>query len=324
MSHNLNRDLHELPKICILVGPTAVGKTDISLMLAEKLYGEIISADSAQVYKYMNIGTAKLKPEEMSGIRHYLLDEVYPDQSFSVAEFRDRAEKYIAEIGEKGMLPVITGGTGLYIHSLLNNLDFTESISDADFRTEMKVLAEEKGNAYVHNMLKEVDPIAYKSLHPNDLRRVTRALEVYKHTGKPISYYQEESRKMPPKYQYAYIGLTMDREKLYGRIDARVDKMLEEGLIDEVEGLLKMGYSKELTSMQALGYKEMVQYLEGSLSKEEAIRIIKRDSRHYAKRQLTWFRRDDRIIWLNTDNYFRRNILVENIIRCIAGKITLI
>lgn len=315
---------HELPKICILVGPTAVGKTDISLMLAKKLCGEIISADSAQVYKYMNIGTAKLKPEEMSGIRHYMLDEVYPDESFSVAEFRDRAERYIGEITARGMLPIITGGTGLYIHSLLNNLDFTESISDEEFRKEMKALAEEKGNAYVHNMLKEVDPLAYKSLHPNDLRRVTRALEVYRHTGKPISYYQEESKKTPPKYQYAYIGLTMDREKLYARIDARVDKMIADGLIDEVAGLLKMGYGKELTAMQALGYKEIVQYLEGSLSMEEAIRIIKRDSRHYAKRQLTWFRRDERIIWLNADNYYRRNILVENIIRCIAGKITLI
>ncbi len=301
-----------------------MGKTDISLMLAKKLSGEIISADSAQVYRYMDIGTAKVKPEERLGIPHYLLDEVDPDESFSVAAFRNRAEKYILDISSRGLLPIITGGTGLYIHSLLNNLDFTESISDPDFRAEMQTLALEKGNANVHSMLREIDPAAYSSLHPNDLRRVIRALEVYRHTGKPISFYQEESRKLPPRYQFAYIGLTMDRERLYGRIDMRVNKMISEGLVEEVEGLLKMGYSKELTSMQALGYKEIVQYLEGSITLDEAIRIIQRDSRHYAKRQLTWFRRDPRITWLNADNYYRRDILAENIIRCIAGKITLI
>ncbi|MGE5633301.1 MAG: tRNA (adenosine(37)-N6)-dimethylallyltransferase MiaA [Caulobacteraceae bacterium] len=312
------------PKICILAGPTAVGKTDLSLMLARNLYGEIISADSAQVYKYMDVGTAKLKPSEMQGIKHYMLDEVYPSDDFSVAEFKTRAEGYIKDMNNRGKLPVITGGTGLYINSLLNNLDFTESISDEAFRKEMQELAGSRGSEYVHSLLEKVDPAAFRKLHPNDLRRVIRALEVYRHTGKPISYFQEESRKIPPRYDYAYVAFTMDREKLYKRIEQRVDLMLRDGLIEEVEKLLSMGYDKNLTSMQALGYKEIVGYLEGKCSKEEAISIIKRDTRHYAKRQLTWFRRDSRIFWINVDNYYNREILLENIIRYIAGKIPLV
>lgn len=314
----------KLPRICILAGPTAVGKTDISLALAKSLCGEIISADSAQVYKYMDIGTAKLKKDEMQGIRHYMIDEVAPDEDFSVAEFRDRAEAYIKDINERGKLPIITGGTGLYINSLLNNLDFTESISDEAFRSEMQEEALSKGAEYVHSMLETIDPVSFFKLHPNDLRRVIRALEVYKHTGKPISYFQEESKKQPSKYTFAYIMLTMERTRLYGRIEQRVDKMMADGLIEEVEGLLRMGYKRELTSMQALGYKEIADYLLGKISKEEAVRIIKRDTRHYAKRQLTWFRRDPRIYWISIDSFFRRNILLENIIRYIAGKIALI
>lgn len=320
----MKNNTENLPKICILAGPTAVGKTDLSLSLARNLCGEIISADSAQVYKFMDIGTAKLKPDEMQGIPHYMIDEVFPDESFSVAEFRDRAEKYIRDMNERGKLPIITGGTGLYINSLLNNLDFTESISDEAFRREMQSLAEEKGRPYVHGLLENIDPASCRRLHPNDLRRVIRALEVYKHTGKPISYFQEESKKLPPRYQYAYIALTMEREKLYKRIEQRVDLMIAQGLIEEVEGLLKKGYTKELTSMQALGYKEIIEYLEGNCSKEEAVAILKRDTRRYAKRQLTWFRRDSRIFWLDTGGYFKKDILLENIIRYIAGKIAFI
>jgi len=320
----LTSENNGLPKICILAGPTAVGKTDISLALARNLYGEIVSADSAQVYKYMDIGTAKLKEAEMQGISHYMIDEVEPDEDFSVAEFRDRAEIYIRDINERGKLPIITGGTGLYINSLLDNLDFTESISDEEFRSEMQELAEIRSPAYVHAMLEKVDPASYNKLHPNDLRRVIRALEVHKFTGKPISYFQEESRKQPPRYEFAYITLTMDREKLYGRIEQRVDKMIKEGLVEEVEALLNMGYGRELTSMQALGYKEIADYLQGALSKEEAVRILKRDTRHYAKRQLTWFRRDRRIYWVNVDNFHEDVVILENIIRYIAGKIALI
>ncbi|MEA4847838.1 MAG: tRNA (adenosine(37)-N6)-dimethylallyltransferase MiaA [Clostridiaceae bacterium] len=313
-----------MPKICILAGPTAVGKTDISLALARNLYGEIISADSAQVYKYMDIGTAKLREDEMQGIRHYMIDEVTPDVDFSVAEFRSRAEVYIRDINERGRLPVITGGTGLYINSLLNNLDFTDSISDEAFRKEMQEIAHIKGSEYVHSMLESIDPASHKRLHPNDLRRVIRALEVHKYTGRPISYYQEESRKQPSRYDFAYIVLTMDREKLYDRIDQRVDKMMAMGLPEEVEGLLNMGYNRDMTSMQALGYKEIADYLQGSVSKEEAVRILKRGTRHYAKRQLTWFRRDQRVHWVNVDNFFKNDVMLENIIRHIAGKIPLI
>ncbi len=313
-----------LQKICILAGPTAVGKTEISLALAKSLCGEIISADSAQVYKYMDIGTAKLKEEEMQGIRHYMIDEVTPDMDFSVAQFREKAELYIKDINDRGKLPIITGGTGLYINSLLNNLDFTDSISDEVYRKEMQETAQVKGNEYVHAMLEAVDPASYKRLHPNDLRRVIRALEVYKHTGRPISYFQEESRKQPPRYDFAYITLTMDRRKLYERIDQRVDKMMASGLVEEVEGLIKRGYGRELNSMQALGYKEIADYLHGLITKDEAVRILKRDTRHYAKRQLTWFRGDKRVNWVDVGSFFRKEVIVENIIRYIAGKIPLI
>lgn len=312
------------PQICILVGPTGVGKTDISIELAKALNGEILSADSAQVYKYMNIGTAKASLDEMQGINHYMIDEIYPDQSFSVAQFRDRAAVYIQDIAERGKLPIITGGTGLYINSLLNNLDFTASVGDEGFRQDMQSIANAKGNDYLYDMLRDIDPDSYNRLHKNDTRRVIRALEVHKFTGKTISYFQEESKKAPARYDYAFVGLTMDRQKLYERINNRVDIMLDKGLIDEVQKLLDMGYSRELVSMQALGYKEIVQYLMGELTLEEAIFILKRDSRHYAKRQLTWFRRDERIQWFNIDEYMDKSILLENIIIYIAGKIYLL
>ncbi|MGB7604415.1 MAG: tRNA (adenosine(37)-N6)-dimethylallyltransferase MiaA [Lutisporaceae bacterium] len=312
------------PQIFILVGPTGVGKTDISIELAKALNGEILSADSAQVYKYMDIGTAKANLDEMQGIKHYMIDEIYPDQSFSVAQFRDRAAVYINDITKKGKLPIITGGTGLYINSLLNNLDFTASVGDEGFRQEMQCIVDTKGNDYLYNMLKDIDPDSYSRLHKNDTRRVIRALEVHKFTGKTITYFQEESKKVPARYDYAFVGLTMDRQKLYDRINKRVDIMLDKGLIDEVQRLLDMGYSRELVSMQALGYKEIVQYLMDEITLEEAVFILKRDSRHYAKRQLTWFRRDERIQWFNIDEYTDKAILLKNIIIYIAGKIYLL
>ena len=312
------------PNIVILAGPTAVGKTAISISTAKALNGEIISADSAQIYKYMDIGTAKISQAEMQGIKHYMIDEVTPDQSFSVANFRDNADKYIHEITAKGKLPIIVGGAGLYINSLLNNLDFTKSIGDEDFRQRMLEIADNKGNEYLYKMLKDIDAESYERLHANDVRRVIRALEVYEFTGKTISNFQEESKKIPPRYNCAYIGLTMDRQILYERINLRVDTMIEKGLIEEVQVLLKMGYNRDLVSMQALGYKEIVQYLESELSLEEALFILKRDSRHYAKRQLTWFRRDERIKWFNVDDYQERDDLVKNIINYIAGKIYLL
>lgn len=311
-------------KILIITGPTAVGKSNISIHVAKSLYGEIISADSVQVYKLMNIGTAKLKKEEMLGIQHYMIDEVYPNENFSVALFRDKAEEYIKEIADKEKLPIIVGGTGLYINSLLNNLDFTDSIIDEDYRNKMRDVAKEKGNEYLHNLLREVDSISYQKLHPNDLKRIIRALEVYKHTGKPISYFQIKSKERPCKYEFAYVCLNMNRQKIYNRIDERVDKMIEDGLIYEVENLMKMGYNKKLTSMKSLGYKEMVCFIEGKSSKEGAINILKTNTRRYAKRQLTWFRSDDRIFWINIDGYIKIENVVENIIRYAAGKIDLI
>jgi tRNA dimethylallyltransferase len=250
-----------------------------------------------------------------------MIDEVTPDQSFSVANFRDKADHYIQELTAKGKLPIIVGGTGLYINALINNLDFTKSIGDEDFRERMQEIADNKGNEYLYEMLKDIDIDSYHRLHANDVRRVIRALEVYEFTGKTITHFQEESKKLPPRYNCAYIGLTMDRQKIYKRIEQRVDAMIEQGLIEEVKKLLNMGYNRDLVSMQALGYKEIVGYLEGEISLEEALFILKRDSRHYAKRQLTWFRRDERIKWFNIDEYQDRITLVENIIIYIAGKI---
>lgn len=320
----MQQEVQNKPNIAIIVGPTAVGKTDVSIGAAKALEGEIISADSAQVYKYMDIGTAKISTNEMQGIKHYMIDEVTPDQSFSVAQFRDRADQYIREITGRGKLPIIAGGTGLYINALLNNLEFTKSVGDEDFRQRMQEIADNKGNEYLHEMLKDIDFEAYQRLHANDVRRVIRALEVYEFTGKTISHFQEESKKLPPRYHYAFVGLTMDRQKLYDRINKRVEVMLEKGLIQEVKGLLEMGYSRDLVSMQALGYKEIIQYLEGEISLDEAVFILQRDSRHYAKRQLTWFRRDERIEWFDVDKYQDRADLVKNIIDYIAGKIYLL
>lgn len=313
-----------MEKICILVGPTAIGKTDLSVTLARNICAEIISADSAQVYKYMDIGTAKISKEEMQGVKHYMVNEVSPDQPFSVAEFRRRAEKYITLISGEGKLPLIVGGTGLYINSLLNNLDFTSSFRDEAFRNEMQEIAASKGNVFLHQLLEHKDPISYSKLYPNDLRRVIRALEVHKCTGKPISYFQEESKKIPPKYEFCYIGLLMNRKNLYERIDKRVDIMVSNGLIDEVKNLLSAGYDRSLVSMQALGYKEIARYLEGEITLESAIELIKKGSRNYAKRQLTWFRNDNRVFWMNTDSYHRKSDLQENIIRYVAGKLLLI
>ncbi|WP_372996415.1 tRNA (adenosine(37)-N6)-dimethylallyltransferase MiaA [Lutispora sp.] len=311
-------------KLCIIAGPTAVGKTNISILVAQKLCGEIISADSAQVYKYMDIGTAKITNDEMKGIKHYMINEVFPDENFSAAIFKEKAERYIEDISLRGKLPIIVGGTGLYINSLLNNLEFTDSIIDIDFRNEMRQLASEKGNEYIHQMLKNVDEYSYAKLHPNDLKRVIRALEVYRHTGKPISYFQMLSKQQPCRYEYAYICLSMNRSRLYDRIEIRVDNMIKNGLIEEVKKLIELGYKKEHTALQALGYKEIIDYLQGNYSLEEAIETLKKNTRHYAKRQLTWFRNDERTFWINADNYFSLSAMAENIIRYAAGKISLI
>lgn len=301
--------------LIVIVGPTAVGKTGLSIELALHLNGEIVSADSMQIYKYMDIGTAKPTMEERKGIPHYLIDEVTPDEEFSVARYKRLADQYIEHILGKKKIPIMVGGTGLYISSVLDNIQFSETICDWNYRNELSELAHQKGNEYVHQMLEEVDPVTAKKLHVNDLRRIIRALEVYKYTGIPISKHQENSRKQPSPYSILVIGLIMERERLYHRINQRVDTMLQEGLVEEVKRLLDMGYDKNLTSMQGLGYKEMILYLEGKCSLDEAVEILKRDTRRYAKRQLTWFRRDKRIHWIEVEeNSTKQEILEKSMI----------
>jgi tRNA dimethylallyltransferase len=299
--------------VIVIVGPTASGKTRLSLELAKALNGEIISADSMQVYKYMDIGTAKPDAEEMSGIRHYMIDEITPSEEFSVARYRELALNYISHILGNSKQPIIVGGTGLYINSLIYNINFSESISDWDYREELKKEAQEKGNIYLYNRLLEVDPEGAKRIHQNDIKRVIRALEVYKNTNRTISYHQQQSRLEPPPYKYLIFGLRMDREKLYKRIENRVDAMFEKGLIAEVKKLSNLGYDKKTVAMQGLGYKEVLCYLGGEATLEETKNIIKRDTRRYAKRQITWFKRIEDIVWLDIDENTDFNNLVKNI-----------
>ena len=288
-------------KILVLAGPTGVGKTELSINLAKRLNGEIISADSMQIYEYMDIGSAKVTEEEMQGIKHHLIDVVDPGQEFSVSDFKDMGEKALKEIYAKGKLPMIVGGTGLYINSLTCNMNFTESEKDDEYRKELNALAEEKGNVYVHELLKDIDPISYKNIHPNNRKRVIRALEVYKLTGQPFSSYNAGEKLYDSNYDIHFYVLTMDREKLYERINKRVDIMMEKGLLEECIKLKEMGYTSSMQSMQGIGYKEILYYLEGKISLEDAVDMIKQGSRNYAKRQLTWFRRDPRAIFLDKD-----------------------
>ena len=288
-------------KLLVIAGPTAVGKTDLSIKLAQKLNGEIISADSMQIYKYMDIGSAKVMPEEMKGINHYMIDVVEPSESFSASQFKDMATEAINSIIEKDKTPIIAGGTGLYIDAATCNMNFSETDKDEKYREELEALANEKGNEYIHNMLRDIDPESYKSIHPNNRKRVIRALEVYKLTGKAFSESNSKEEFYKSPYDVKYFVLTMDRQKLYERINLRVDIMMEKGLLDECKKLRDMGYTSDMQSMQGIGYKEVLYYLEGKISLEEAVDMIKQGSRNYAKRQLTWFRRDPRAIFLDKD-----------------------
>ncbi len=288
-------------KILVLAGPTGVGKTELSINLAKKLNGEIISADSMQIYKYMNIGSAKVTEEEMNGVKHYLIDVVDPSMEFSVSEYKDYGEKALGEILAQDKLPMIVGGTGLYINSLTCNMNFSETEKDEAYREELESLAEEKGNIYVHELLKDIDEESYKNIHPNNRKRVIRALEVYKLTGHPFSSYNAGEKLYESKYDIYFYVLTMNREKLYERINKRVDIMMKKGLLEECIKLKEMGYTSSMQSMQGIGYKEILYYLEGKISLEEAIEMIKQGSRNYAKRQLTWFKRDPRAIFLDKD-----------------------
>lgn len=289
--------------LIILTGPTAVGKTKASIGLAKAVGGEIISADSMQVYKYMDIGSAKIRTEEMEGIPHHLVDVLKPDEEFHVVRFQQMAKEAIEGIYKRGRIPIVVGGTGFYIQALLYDIDFTENDGDTAYREHLEQLAEEKGASFLHGMLKEADEKAAESIHENNIKRVIRALEFHHQTGKKISEHNEEERRKESPYQSAYFVLSDERSRLYERIDHRVDQMVEEGLVGEVEALKGRGYSRELVSMQGLGYKEILAYLEGEMSLDEAVYVIKRDTRHFAKRQITWFKRERDVIWLNKKDF---------------------
>lgn len=289
--------------LVILAGPTAVGKTELSIRLAKRINGAIISADSMQVYKYMDIGSAKIMPDEMEGVKHYLIDELDPSDEFNIVRFQQMAKDALKEIYANGQIPIVAGGTGFYIQALLYDIDFTHQDSDEAFRKEMSDYAAEYGAEALHEKLKEIDPVSYKTIHANNTKRVIRALEYYRMTGQPISTHNEQEHQKVSPYNFAYFVLTDDRKHLYDRIDYRVDLMMKKGLVDEVKNLYDMGYHKDMVSMQGLGYKELLSYLDGECSLEEAVYIIKRETRHFAKRQLTWFRRERDVIWLDKSAY---------------------
>ena len=291
--------------LIILTGPTAVGKTKASIGLAKALNGEIISADSMQVYKHMDIGSAKIRPEEMQGIKHYLIDELEPDEEFHVVRFQEMAKKALEEIYAKNKIPIVVGGTGFYIQALLYDIDFTENEEDTEYRKELEQLAAEKGADVLHEMLRKVDSASAEAIHANNVKRVIRALEFHKQTGGKISEHNEQERAKSSPYDFCYFVLNDERERLYERINLRIDQMLDDGLVEEVMSLKDQGYTKEMVSMQGLGYKEVLDYLNGNCTLEEAIYILKRDTRHFAKRQLTWFRRERDVIWVskNEHNY---------------------
>ena len=306
--------------LIIISGATAVGKTDLSLSLAERIGGEIISADSMQVYKGMDIGTAKIRPEEMKGIRHYLIDELDPGEAFSVYEFQKRASDYIQTIISRGRIPILVGGTGFYIQSVLYGIEFTEQQTDQNYRKHLEALAEKQGPQVLHAMLSKVDPESAKQIHANNVKRVIRALEFYEETHTPISKHNEEQRSRESAYNYAYFVLNRDRAVIYERINQRVDQMIAEGLAEEVKGLLDQGVSPSCLSMQGLGYKEMISYLDGSMSMDDAAELLKKSTRHFAKRQLTWFRREKDVIWMNYEDYASNAQMLEKMIEILKEK----
>lgn len=289
--------------LIILTGPTAVGKTKLSISLAKAVNGAIISADSMQVYRHMDIGSAKVMPEEMQGITHYMIDELEPDEEFHVVRFTTMAKEYLKEIYAAGKIPIIAGGTGFYIQALLYDIDFTEQQCDEAYRRQLEEQAKEHGAGYLHEMLRKVDPASAEAIHANNVKRVIRALEFYHLSGQKISEHNETERQKQSPYNFAYFVLNDERAKLYERIDKRVDAMIAAGLVNEVQKLKDMGCSREMVSMQGLGYKEILAYLDGEYTLEEAVYIIKRETRHFAKRQLTWFKRERDVIWLDKQTF---------------------
>lgn len=295
--------LEERNSLVVLTGPTAVGKTKLSIALAKKIGGEIISADSMQVYRHMDIGSAKIRPEEMQGVPHHLIDVLEPSQDFNVVIFQEKCKECMAGIYERGHIPILTGGTGFYIQAVLNNIDFTENEMDTAYRKSLEELAKHRGAEALHELLLQADPASAAAIHPNNIKRTIRALEYFHMTGERISEHNELEREKGSAYASCYFVLNDDRQKLYEQIDQRVDEMLAKGLVEEVEKLKKMGCHRGQVSMQGLGYKEILDYLEGDCTLEEAVYLIKRDTRHFAKRQLTWFRREREVIWIDKDKF---------------------
>lgn len=286
----------------VLSGPTAVGKTRLSLSLAKALGGEIVSADSMQVYRGMDIGSAKISRAQMQGIPHHMIDVLDPWEEFSVAVFKEMCGRCIPGIYERGHIPVVTGGTGFYVQALLRDVDFSEEDGgEREYRVYLEALAEERGTEYLHGMLERVDPPSARAIHPNNKKRVIRALEYFHLTGEPISAHNQREREKSPVYDTCYFVLNDVRERLYERIDKRIDEMLENGLVEEVAGLRELGCHRGMVSMQGLGYKEILAFLEGETTLEQAVEMLKRNTRHFAKRQLTWFRRERDVIWVNQD-----------------------
>ncbi|HPP31105.1 MAG TPA: tRNA (adenosine(37)-N6)-dimethylallyltransferase MiaA [Soehngenia sp.] len=289
--------------LIVIAGPTGVGKTDLSICVADKINGEIISADSRQIYRYMDIGTAKVEKEYIDKIKHHMVDIVNPNEDFSVSDFKRITTEIIDDINKRGKIPLLVGGTGLYINSIVYEIDFTNVASNKKIRDHYESILLEKGKQYLYELLLEKDYDTAIKLNINDTKRIIRALEVYDVTKVPMSKQNKDFRKPSTKYNLAMYLLYMDRSKIYDRINARVDKMIKDGLVEEVEHLLKMGYKKDLNSMQGIGYKEIVDYLENNITLSEAVELIKKRSRNYAKRQLTWFKRDERYKWINIDEF---------------------
>ncbi len=291
--------------LILIAGPTASGKTQTSVLLAKAINGEIISADSMQIYKGMDIGTAKVKPEEMKGIPHYMIDEWEANFPCSVATFKERVKSYLEKIYQKGKIPILVGGTGFYINAILFDTQFEETSPDEDYREELQHFVNENGVDKLHEMLREVDPISAENIHANNIKRVIRALEYYKETGHPISAHNEEEKEKrkgnESPYAYTFFALTMERSKLYERINLRIDQMVEEGLVEEVRHFFEAGYSEDLPSMKAIGYKEFFPYFKGEETLEASIEQLKQNTRRYAKRQLTWFKHQANPIFLSVD-----------------------
>ena len=306
--------------LVILSGPTACGKTSLSIELAKRINGEIISADSMQVYRGFDIGTAKVTEAEKDGIPHYLIDEMDPDEEFNIFEFQTRANHYIADITSRGKIPMIVGGTGFYIQSVLYDIDFSDESDDKTYRHELEKLAQEKGNDHLYQMLLTCDPDAAKEIHPNNSKRVIRALEFFHETGQQISEHNRIQHQKESPYNFAYFVLNRPRSILYERINARVDQMIQLGLVEEVSGLLQQGYGEDLLSMQGLGYKEMVPYVKGETSLDEATDLLKKNTRHFAKRQITWFKREKDVLWIDLETYASVDEAVEYMIKVVKEK----